>query len=88
VDVGTCRRGWRTTCWRSAFLSWYWPIPRNCRRQTNRIGYFMQAEPDVLLTEIHRQAADNPILRLADQIRRGVLAFATTPAGHTRGSAG
>ena len=47
----------------------------------------MQAEPDVLLTEIHRQAADNPILRLADQIRRGVLAFATTPAGHTRGSA-
>ena len=54
----------------------------------NRIGYFTQAEPDVLLTEIHRQAADNPILRLADQIRRGVLAFATTPAGHTRGSAG
>jgi hypothetical protein len=48
----------------------------------------MQAEPDVLLTEIYRQAADNPILRLADQIRRGVLAFATTPAGHTRGSAG
>jgi hypothetical protein len=28
----------------------------------------MQAEPDVLLTEIHRQAADNPILRLADQL--------------------
>ena len=34
----------------------------------NRIGYFMQAEPDVRLTEIHRQAADNPILRLADQL--------------------
>jgi hypothetical protein len=79
VDVGTCRRGWRTTCWR---------YPAQLPPPDNRIGYFMQAEPDVLLTEIHRQAADNPILRLADQIRRGVLAFATTPAGHTRGSAG
>jgi exodeoxyribonuclease-5 len=32
---------------------------------------FMEAEPDVMLTEIHRQAAENPILRLADAIRRG-----------------
>jgi exodeoxyribonuclease-5 len=34
-------------------------------------GFFMSGEPDVVLTEIHRQAAENPILRLADQIRRG-----------------
>jgi exodeoxyribonuclease V len=31
----------------------------------------MAGEPDVMLTEIHRQAAENPILRLADRIRRG-----------------
>jgi exodeoxyribonuclease-5 len=37
----------------------------------NGIGYFMQFEPDVMLTEIHRQARDNPILRLADDIRNG-----------------
>jgi exodeoxyribonuclease-5 len=34
-------------------------------------GYFMDFEPDAMLTEIHRQARDNPILLLADQIRRG-----------------
>ena len=34
-------------------------------------GFFMQKKPDVLLTEIYRQARDNPILRLADAIRRG-----------------
>ena len=32
---------------------------------------FMEDEPDVMLTDIHRQAAENPILRLADAIRRG-----------------
>jgi exodeoxyribonuclease V len=37
----------------------------------NGPGYFMAGEPDVMLTEIHRQAAENPILRLADRIRRG-----------------
>jgi exodeoxyribonuclease-5 len=34
-------------------------------------GYFTEAEPDVMLTEIHRQAADNPIVRIATQIRLG-----------------
>lgn len=34
-------------------------------------GYFTAQEPDVLLTEIHRQAADNPIVHLATAIRRG-----------------
>ena len=34
-------------------------------------GFFTEAEPDVMLTEIHRQAADSPILRLATLARRG-----------------
>jgi exodeoxyribonuclease-5 len=37
----------------------------------NGEGYFTRRKPDVLLTEIHRQARDNPILELADRIRRG-----------------
>ena len=34
-------------------------------------GYFTEAEPDVMLTEIHRQAADNPIIRLSQIVRSG-----------------
>lgn len=34
-------------------------------------GYFTDRQPDVLLTEIHRQAQDNPILRLATLARQG-----------------
>lgn len=34
-------------------------------------GYFTGAEPDVLLTEIHRQALDNPIVALATDVREG-----------------
>lgn len=34
-------------------------------------GYFTEARPDVLLTEIHRQARDNPIIDLATRIREG-----------------
>ena len=34
-------------------------------------GYFTEAEPDVMLTEVHRQAADNPIVRLSMDIREG-----------------
>lgn len=34
-------------------------------------GYFTEREPDVLLTEIHRQAADNPIIAMATRIRNG-----------------
>jgi len=34
-------------------------------------GYFTDAEPDVMLTEIHRQAKDNPIIYLATQVREG-----------------
>lgn len=32
-------------------------------------GYFMQGEPDIMLTEIHRQARDNPIIHLATTVR-------------------
>ena len=34
-------------------------------------GYFTEADPDIMLTEIHRQAADNPIIRLSLDIREG-----------------
>ena len=34
-------------------------------------GFFTDHEPDVLLTEIHRQARDNPIIRLALDVREG-----------------
>lgn len=34
-------------------------------------GYFTEHEPDILLTEIHRQARDNPIIRLALDVREG-----------------
>lgn len=34
-------------------------------------GFFINAEPDVMLTEVHRQAADNPIIRMSMDIRAG-----------------
>lgn len=34
-------------------------------------GYFTQAEPDFLLTEVHRQAKDSPIIHLATTVREG-----------------
>ena len=34
-------------------------------------GFFTEAEPDVMLTEVHRQAEDNPIIRLSMDIRAG-----------------
>ena len=34
-------------------------------------GFFTDAEPDVMLTEVHRQAADNPIIRLSMTVREG-----------------
>jgi len=34
-------------------------------------GYFTNAKPDHLLTEIHRQAKDNPIIRMSMDIREG-----------------
>ncbi len=34
-------------------------------------GFFTDAEPDVMLTEIHRQAKDDPIIRLSTQVRVG-----------------
>jgi exodeoxyribonuclease-5 len=34
-------------------------------------GFFTRDEPDMMLTEIHRQAADNPIIRMSMEIREG-----------------
>ncbi len=34
-------------------------------------GFFTEAEPDIMLTEVHRQAADNPIIRMSMDIREG-----------------
>lgn len=34
-------------------------------------GFFTGGEPDVMLTEIHRQAEGNPIIRLASAVRKG-----------------
>ena len=34
-------------------------------------GFFTEQEPDYLLTEIHRQARDNPIITLAMHVREG-----------------
>jgi exodeoxyribonuclease-5 len=36
-------------------------------------GFLTDAEPDIMLTEIHRQAKDNPIIRLSMFIREGGL---------------
>ena len=35
-------------------------------------GFFTEHEPDCLLTEIHRQARDNPIVDLAMRVREGI----------------
>lgn len=35
------------------------------------MGYFTRGTPDVLLTEVHRQAADSPVLQLATSARKG-----------------
>lgn len=41
-------------------------------------GVFVNKEPDVMLTEIHRQAAGNPIISLATTVRTGgALSFGT-----------
>jgi exodeoxyribonuclease-5 len=34
-------------------------------------GFFINAQPDAMLTEVHRQAQDNPIIRMSMDIREG-----------------
>jgi exodeoxyribonuclease-5 len=34
-------------------------------------GFFTEAEPDVMLTEVHRQAKDNPIVHMSMTVREG-----------------
>jgi exodeoxyribonuclease-5 len=50
----------------------------------NGEGFFTRGEPDVMLTEIHRQAAGNPILALATKARQGQY----LPAGTVRNDIG
>lgn len=38
---------------------------------SSKVGYFTNAKPDYLLTEIHRQAADSVIIELATVVRTG-----------------
>src|SRR6201987_1040067 len=38
---------------------------------TQGAGFFTAAEPDAMLTEVHRQAQDDPIVRLSMDIREG-----------------
>lgn len=37
----------------------------------NSEGFFINGEPDVMLTEVHRQAQENPIIRLSMDVREG-----------------
>lgn len=37
----------------------------------NGAGFFTEQQPDIMLTEIHRQAKDNPIIYLATEAREG-----------------
>ena len=55
---------------RSARRSWCSAIPAQLPPISGG-GFFTEHEPDVLLTEIHRQARDNPIIRLALDVREG-----------------
>jgi exodeoxyribonuclease-5 len=34
-------------------------------------GFFTEQKPDIMLTEVHRQAAENPIIRLSMDVREG-----------------
>lgn len=37
----------------------------------NGEGYFTRVAPDIMLTEVHRQAADNPIIAMSMSVRTG-----------------
>ena len=50
-------------------------------------GVFTDAEPDAMLTEVHRQAQDNPIVRLSMDIRAGKSARARPIRRHPGGGA-
>lgn len=47
-------------------------------------GFFTEHEPDVMLTEVHRQAQDNPIIRLSMQVREGVERLPAGEYGDSR----
>ena len=57
-------------CCRSACRCWCSAIPAQLPPIQGG-GFFTEAEPDVMLTEVHRQAQDDPIIRLSMDIRAG-----------------
>ena len=45
--------------------------PEQLPPPSDKGGFFTSREPDVMLTEIHRQAEGNPIIELATRVRKG-----------------
>ena len=58
------------TCSPSASRFWCWAIRRSCRR-SRAAASLPRPSRDVMLTEVHRQASDNPIIHLSMQVREG-----------------
>jgi len=52
------------------FRCWCSATPRNCRRSRAAVSS-RSSEPDAMLTEVHRQAQDDPIVRMSMDIREG-----------------
>ena len=46
-------------------------------------GFFTNGQPDIMLSEVHRQAADNPIIRLSMDVREAVV-FRQVPSDLAR----
>jgi exodeoxyribonuclease-5 len=51
-------------------------------------GYFINAQPDHLLTEIHRSALDSPVTRLATSVRQSMPGDRTLGMGGMDGNSG
>ena len=47
-------------------------------------GFFTEAEPDAMLTEVHRQAQDDPIVRLSMEVREGAVSRARRATARPR----
>lgn len=48
------------------------PVQSEREKETGKgQGFFTRHDPDVMLTEVHRQAADNPIIKMSMIIREG-----------------
>ena len=59
-------------CWPSASPSWCSAILASCRR-SRALAHSPRQSPDIMLTEIHRQAGESAIIRLATMARQGIV---------------